>query len=95
MRALCMCLVLLLSSCASVDQWAKATFTPSPYEGIYSMDENGFPIPIMVPYTGINFDHEFEEPQVKDAQYYNRDFQQRRKAFKNNTLYNNKELTGL
>jgi hypothetical protein len=63
MRALCMCLVLLLSSCASVDQWAKAAFTPSPYEGIYSMDENGFPIPIMVPYTGINFDHEFEEPR--------------------------------
>ena len=61
MRALCMCLVLLLSSCASVDQWSKAAFIPPPYESIYPTDENGFPIPIMEPATGINFDHEFVE----------------------------------
>ena len=40
MRALCMCLVLLLSSCASVDQWAKAVFTPPPSENIYPTDED-------------------------------------------------------
>jgi hypothetical protein len=38
-----MCLVLLLSSCASVDQWAKATFTPPPPKmpSFYELDENG------------------------------------------------------
>jgi hypothetical protein len=62
MRALCMCLVLLLSSCASIDKWAKA-MRPPPYESLYDTDTNGFPMPIMVPDTGAYCDHEFEEYQ--------------------------------
>ena len=44
MRALCMCLVLLLSSCASIDRALKATFTPSPPKmpAFYTLDEEGF-----------------------------------------------------
>jgi hypothetical protein len=94
-----MCLVLLLSSCASVDQWAKAVFTPPPYESIYPTDEDGFPMPIMVQDTGAYCDREFEEYQEphpclvrnrveRSSLRDNREFQQRRKALKNNTLYN-------
>ena len=64
-------------------------------DNLILIDEDGFPMPIMVPDTGAYCDHEFEEPLVKDAQYYNRDSQQRHKAFMNNTIYNNKELIGL
>jgi hypothetical protein len=44
MRALCMCLVFALSSCASIDRALKAAFTPPPTNmpSFYTLDEDGY-----------------------------------------------------